>query len=178
MLIQKLRLKRGWSQQQLAQASGLSARTIQRIEAGQPASVETLKSIASVFEVDFSTLNAEETNMDTTMTAADEAEREAFAHVRELRGFYVACMRYILIAMALFAINLLTSPHNMWSYWAMLGLDWPWRRAPSGSTRPGGCSVRNGKSPGGKAARTAAVTTAGPGHARSVPVPSGPQSIL
>ena len=77
MLIQKLRLKRGWSQQQLAQASGLSARTIQRIEAGQPASVETLKSIASVFEVDFSTLNAEETNMDTTMTAADEAEREA-----------------------------------------------------------------------------------------------------
>ena len=69
--------------------------TIQRIEAGQPASVETLKSIASVFEVDFSTLNAEETNMDTTMTAADEAEREAFAHVRELRGFYgLACATY------------------------------------------------------------------------------------
>ena len=117
--------------------------------------------------------------MDTTMTAADEAEREAFAHVRELRGFYVACMRYILIAMALFAINLLTSPHNMWSYWAMLGLGLalaaravrvyaPWRLF----------GPQWGKSPGGKAARTAAVTTAGPGHARSVPVPSGPQSIL
>ena len=37
MLIQKLRLKRGWSQQQLADASGLSVRTIQRIEAGTPA---------------------------------------------------------------------------------------------------------------------------------------------
>ncbi len=122
MLIQKLRLKRGWSQQQLAQASGLSARTIQRIEAGQPASVETLKSIASVFEVDFSTLNTEETAMDTTMTAAEEAEREAFAHVRALRGFYVACMRYALIAAALYAINLLTSPQRMWSYWVMLGL--------------------------------------------------------
>ncbi len=116
MLIQKLRLKRGWSQQQLAQASGLSARTIQRIEAGQPASVETLKSIASVFEVDFSTLNTEETAMDTTMTAAEEAEREAFAHVRALRGFYVACLRYALIAAALYAINLLTSPQRMWSY--------------------------------------------------------------
>ena len=56
MLIQKLRLKRGWSQQQLAEASGLSTRTIQRVEAGHPASVETLKSIAAVFEVDFSTL--------------------------------------------------------------------------------------------------------------------------
>ncbi|CAB3911020.1 helix-turn-helix domain-containing protein [Achromobacter anxifer] len=122
MLIQKLRLKRGWSQQQLAQASGLSARTIQRIEAGQPASVETLKSIASVFEVDFSTLNTEEAEMDTTMTAAEEAEREAFAHVRALRGFYVACLRYALIAVALYAINLLTSPQRMWSYWAMLGL--------------------------------------------------------
>ena len=65
MLIQKLRLKRGWSQQQLAQASGLSTRTIQRVEAGHPASVETLKSIAAVFEVDFSTLNPE-----TAMDAA------------------------------------------------------------------------------------------------------------
>ena len=58
MLIQKLRLKRGWSQQQLAEAAGLSARTIQRVEAGHPASIETLKSIAAVFEVDFSTLIA------------------------------------------------------------------------------------------------------------------------
>ena len=36
MMIQKLRLKRAWSQQQLAEFSGLSVRTIQRIEAGQP----------------------------------------------------------------------------------------------------------------------------------------------
>ena len=59
MLVQKLRLKKGWSQQQLADASGLSVRTIQRIEAGQAASTETLKSIAAVFEVDFSILDPE-----------------------------------------------------------------------------------------------------------------------
>jgi transcriptional regulator with XRE-family HTH domain len=39
MLIQKLRLQRGWSQEQLAELSGLSVRTIQRLERGQqPAS--------------------------------------------------------------------------------------------------------------------------------------------
>ena len=37
MQVQKLRLIKGWSQQQLADFSGLSVRTVQRIEAGQPA---------------------------------------------------------------------------------------------------------------------------------------------
>lgn len=55
MLIQKLRLQRGWSQQ-LADLSGLSVRTIQRLEKGQDASTESLKSLAAVFEIDFSQL--------------------------------------------------------------------------------------------------------------------------
>jgi transcriptional regulator with XRE-family HTH domain len=59
MNIQKLRLQRGWSQQQRAELSGLSSRTIQRIENGQPASAEALKSRASVFEIDFTTLTSE-----------------------------------------------------------------------------------------------------------------------
>lgn len=42
MLVQKLRLQRSWSQEQLAAVSGLSVRTIQRIERGQSASLETL----------------------------------------------------------------------------------------------------------------------------------------
>ena len=56
MLVQKLRLQRGWSQQQLAELSGLNVRTIQRIEKGQEPSVESLKSLAAVFNVLFSTL--------------------------------------------------------------------------------------------------------------------------
>ena len=42
--IKKLRLERHWSQEQLAEMSGLSTRTIQRIESGQNADFETLKS--------------------------------------------------------------------------------------------------------------------------------------
>jgi transcriptional regulator with XRE-family HTH domain len=58
--IKKLRLERHWSQEQLAEMSGLSTRTIQRIESGQNADFETLKSLASVFEINLSSLNKEE----------------------------------------------------------------------------------------------------------------------
>lgn len=40
MIIRKLRLQRGWSQEHLSQISGLSSRTIQRIERGHQATVQ------------------------------------------------------------------------------------------------------------------------------------------
>ena len=64
MVIRKLRAKRGWSQEQLADFSGLNVRTTQRAESGQKASMETLLSIAAVFEVDVSTLTEEITVID------------------------------------------------------------------------------------------------------------------
>ena len=127
MLIQKLRLKRGWSQQQLADASGLSVRTIQRIEGGQPASVETLKSLAAVFEVDFSTLDPERQTMMTTDTASDNTstneklEAEAFQYVRSLRRFYFNCFRFVLVITLLAVVNFFTSPHYWWVLWVIGG---------------------------------------------------------
>jgi transcriptional regulator with XRE-family HTH domain len=88
MLIQKLRLQRGWSQEQLADLSGLSVRTIQRLERGQNASVESLKAIASVFEVDFSTLKEPQMAGTTDQTVSAE-EALAFKHVRKVKGFYI-----------------------------------------------------------------------------------------
>lgn len=49
--IQNLRAMKCWSQEQLAAACGLSVRTIQRIEKGGSASIETTKALASVFSV-------------------------------------------------------------------------------------------------------------------------------
>jgi transcriptional regulator with XRE-family HTH domain len=69
MLIQKLRLQHGWSQEQLAELSGLSVRTIQRLEQGQTASVESLKSIAAVFEINFATLKEPEMDGATSSTS-------------------------------------------------------------------------------------------------------------
>ena len=36
MIVRKLRLKNGWSQSRLAEMAGVTTRTIQRIEQGQP----------------------------------------------------------------------------------------------------------------------------------------------
>lgn len=121
MLIQKLRLKHGWSQQQLADASGLSARTIQRIETGHPASIESLKSLAAVFEIDFSTLNPEQTMNTSDGDLAQKQEEEAFRYVRKLRRFYMHLYVYVVVVLALFAINLIATPHRMWALWVMVG---------------------------------------------------------
>lgn len=66
MIVKRLREKRNWSQEQLATFSGLSTRTIQRIEGGNKASLESLKALASVFEIDISTLQEEIIVIDKT----------------------------------------------------------------------------------------------------------------
>jgi transcriptional regulator with XRE-family HTH domain len=121
MSVQKLRLKHGWSQQQLAEASGLSVRTVQRIEAGYPASTESLKSLAAVFEVDFSTLNPEQNMNPAASSPAEQQEQEAFKHVRRLRGFYLHLVKYIVVTLALLAVNLAVNPHYLWVFWVMGG---------------------------------------------------------
>jgi transcriptional regulator with XRE-family HTH domain len=57
-----------WSQEQLAELSGLSVRTIQRLERGQTASVESQKALGAAFEIDFSHLK--EPEMNATMNQA------------------------------------------------------------------------------------------------------------
>ena len=61
-----LRGKRGWSQEELAQASGLSARTIQRLEAGAEASMETRKALAAAFDLSLEELVRSESRADNS----------------------------------------------------------------------------------------------------------------
>ena len=56
-LIRKLREDRAWSQEHLAAVAGLSARTIQRVEAEGSASRETRMAIATALGVEVSQLN-------------------------------------------------------------------------------------------------------------------------
>jgi transcriptional regulator with XRE-family HTH domain len=120
MLIQKLRLQRGWSQEQLAELSGLSVRTIQRLERGQPASVESLKALGAAFEVDFSALKEPDMNATTSQSVSND-EVLALAHVRKLRGFYIHLAQYGIIIAFLTVVNLMTSRHYYWVIWVALG---------------------------------------------------------
>lgn len=72
MIVRKLRTRHSWSQEQLADFSGLNVRTIQRVESGQKASLETLKCLASVFEVELHTLTEEITVIDKEAEAWKE----------------------------------------------------------------------------------------------------------
>jgi transcriptional regulator with XRE-family HTH domain len=129
VLIQKLRLQKGWSQEQLAELSGLSVRTIQRIERGQKASAETLKSLASVFEIDFSSLQPE---LDMTTATPhnlspgahqgfDNEEALAFRQVRRVKGFYKHLALYVIVISGLATINLITRPHHLWFLYSAFG---------------------------------------------------------
>ncbi|MGY8663635.1 helix-turn-helix domain-containing protein [Bradyrhizobium sp. UFLA05-109] len=121
MIVQKLRLQRGWSQEELAELSGLSVRTIQRIERGNAASMESLKALGAVFEIDFSTLK--ETDMD--MTAGEQTMKPdevlAFNRVRKIKGFYLHVTQYCIVVGVLAVFNIMTYPRYLWVLWVAFG---------------------------------------------------------
>lgn len=119
MTVRKLRLKRAWSQEQLAQFSGLSIRTIQRIERGQKAGLESLKSLAAVFEVELDEL-LKEKDMNNSDTYSDE-ETRIIEHVQDIKGFYSHLINYTVVVLGLFLLNFLVSPGYYWAWWAAFG---------------------------------------------------------
>jgi transcriptional regulator with XRE-family HTH domain len=99
MILKELRLKKGWSQEHLAEISGLSVRTIQRLEKGEKAGIESMNSLASVFEVPVSGLtdaidNKEQEDMTEDVIGKNLSKRNrefvinALAYVIVMFGFY------------------------------------------------------------------------------------------
>ena len=114
IIVRKLRLQRGWTQEDLARFAGLSVRSVQRVERGQQGSLETMKALAAVFETDLATLGLGGQEMsDTTVMAADE--KEALEYVARIKGFYMHLFMY-----AVFAIMFL----------GMFGLKWGFTSPP------------------------------------------------
>ena len=77
--LKKMRLERHWSQDQLAEMSGVSIRTIQRIENGENAGFESLKSLAAVFDINIA---------DSKKKEEMEAIRKEEEYVQNVKGFY------------------------------------------------------------------------------------------
>ena len=124
MIVRKLRIERGLSQEQLASMAGVSVRTLQRIERGANASAETLKCLAAVLETDFSALrNGQDMTSasDTPLPDLSENERKAMEYVRDIRSFYIHAVQYAVVITGLAAVNLFTSPDYLWFLWAAFG---------------------------------------------------------
>jgi len=68
-LIKKLRTERAWSQEQLASVTGLSLRTIQRIETTGKASLESKRALAASFEIEVSELESKSSCQDTAIAS-------------------------------------------------------------------------------------------------------------
>jgi transcriptional regulator with XRE-family HTH domain len=74
-----LRRGRGWTQDRLAEASGVTVRTVQRLEAGNDASLETLSLVAKALEVPVRDLfgAVDDGDFGRTVSALDDrAERQ------------------------------------------------------------------------------------------------------
>ena len=78
--------------------SGLSLRTIQSVESGQSASLETLKSLAAVFEIDVDTLKGDVTVIDK------KSEEWALAPAWVKFGFWGIRDRRVAIRFEIFSL--------------------------------------------------------------------------
>ena len=119
MIVKKLRLQRGWSQDHLSLLSGLSVRTIQRIEKGQQAGLESLKSLAAVFDIQVMELQ-KETKMNDELKETSK-QKVVLEEVRKIKKFYLHLTTYILVIGLLCIINFINDPSYLWVVWPALG---------------------------------------------------------
>lgn len=100
MIVRKLRLQRGWTQDQLSEISGLSIRTIQRLERGAKPSLETAKSLAAIFEVDFQSFQPWELDMNSPEKepAVAEDEKSAMLYAKRVTECLLDAIVILIIA--------------------------------------------------------------------------------
>lgn len=114
MIVKKLRLQRGWSQEQLAEMMGVSTRTIQRIERGHKPGLETSKSLAAVFGVNIDVFNPGDDVMNESQTLKTD-ELLAMQYVKGVIEFYGHLLMYAVFS----SVFLLTGG------WHLPGILWP-----------------------------------------------------
>ncbi len=127
MIVRKLRLRKGWSQDQLAELADVSVRTIQRIERGHAPSLETANALAAVFEVDVTTFlltpepehdamtdpdrnQTESSSTDSSKTESPKREQleadeaEALEYAQNVSAFYTGVLSLVILAIVFFTV--------------------------------------------------------------------------
>lgn len=116
MSVKELRQKKGWSQEHLAQASGLSLRTIQRIESGKRAGLETLNGLAAVFDIDLNLIRQEPkmTTQTSTKPAVKPEKNPAKEYMDNINSLKIMFWAYLIFMPLLYALNIWTEPEFLW----------------------------------------------------------------
>lgn len=127
--IPDLRKRKSWTQEKLADESGLSVRTIQRIESGEDASLETIRVIAQALGVEISDLFEQiiDTDKRNEITHLSE-EQENQIKKRAFENKIFIFFRFIFVVFMIFIGNQLTYFSKdfvliiLWVLWFMF---WP-----------------------------------------------------
>lgn len=111
--VREQRLRRGWSQEHLAELSGLSVRTIQRIENGQTPGLASTTALATALGIDVGVLrddeNSEAAPALAAVTSFHDAVRECLTNYaafegRSKRAEYWWFMLFVVLAGSLAAL--------------------------------------------------------------------------
>jgi len=124
MIVRKLRLRKGWSQDHLAELTDVSVRTIQRIERGHKPSLETAKALAAVFEVDVTTFITEHETMtdlkkqESTPSSEhlEPDETQALEYAKGVKDFISGLIAYIVLAIVFFSTKGFNDPLLYWVF--------------------------------------------------------------
>lgn len=84
--LKSLRLEKQWSQEMLAELTGLSVRTIQRIEQGHKASLESTKALNAIFEVQF-VESFQEVETEVSSQEDEKLKKEKENYSKEVKAF-------------------------------------------------------------------------------------------
>lgn len=113
--IKKLRDANCWSQEHLADASGVSLRTIQRLENGDSVSQDTVMAIAAAFDVDIDELVAKK----SARTFYHELPRRNIKSA--ILGFKIHLATYIGVVALLLIVNIVSGRPDWWITWPAMG---------------------------------------------------------
>ena len=120
--IVELRRERGWTQEKLADSCGVGIRTIQRLEAGSDASLETLSLVADALGVPvrdlFATIESEEFNGRVDLFESRESDQQTARDRITNSWVWLYIGVGIVFSLLCFAINTQLSSVGFVAYWA------------------------------------------------------------
>ncbi len=112
--IRQLREARGWSQEHLAEVAGLSARTVQRIEAEGNASPESRMALAAALGIDAIDLGSAAPANPPATTSESPAPQRQGNWQRHLAVFLIVCT-------GLVVFDVMGHGAITWSKWPLFG---------------------------------------------------------